>query len=138
MGNVGIKLTKQFAGKYLLESINITKGIELDRSNPLSFSKNRENLERNLFSNKQYTRRIDHWSRETCLEASRIFDAAAIPTASPGFFEAAIKVFNGTSGDDLRLGTGLRSLLTTPRRRQRDGEAANCTPISLTRILSYL
>lgn len=76
-------------------------------------------------------RRIDH---STCLEASpiRIFDA--IPTFSR-LFEATIKVSNGTSGDDLRLETGLRSLLTTP---QRDGEAANCIPISLTRILSSL
>lgn len=76
-------------------------------------------------------RRIDH---STCLEASpiRIFDA--IPTFSR-LFEATIKVSNGTSGDDLRLETGLRSLLTTP---QRDGEAANCIPISLTRILSCL
>lgn len=76
-------------------------------------------------------RRID---RSTCLEASpiRIFDA--IPTFSR-LFEATIKVSNGTSGDDLRLETGLRSLLTTP---QRDGEAANCIPISLTRILSSL
>lgn len=76
-------------------------------------------------------RRIDH---STCLEASpiRIFDA--IPTFSR-LFEATIKVSNGTSGDDLRLETGLRSSLTTP---QRDGEAANCIPISLTRILSCL
>lgn len=76
-------------------------------------------------------RRIDH---STCLEASpiRIFDA--IPTFSR-LFEATIKVSNGTSGDDLRLETGLRSSLTTP---QRDGEAANCIPISLTRILSSL
>ena len=76
-------------------------------------------------------RRIDH---STCLEASpiRIFDA--IPTFSR-LFEATINVSNGTSGDDLRLETGLRSSLTTP---QRDGEAANCIPISLTRILSCL
>lgn len=55
------------------------------------------------------------------------------------FFEATIKVFNGASGDDLRLETGLRrGWLTTPPRRQRDGETANYIPISLTRILSSL
>ena len=137
MGNVGIKLRNN-SQEYKLISRKRLNLIDLILFPFATTFPKRENLERNLFSNKQYTRRIDHWSRETCLEASRIFDAAAIPTASPGFFEAAIKVFNGTSGDDLRLGTGLRSLLTTPRRRQRDGEAANCTPISLTRILSYL